>query len=277
MSDSILFIASDSNNFLVQTMMASLGKARYQVDFCGPYASMVSELHSNTNYEFPDIIIVFLEDMESNYKGLFPYVESLLVENDKRRKLYLIGQPSEIIRAKEFLANANSVTAEIERPVTVEKVLNIIQTDDLNYVISTGNKRYDIDPSKKTLLIVDDDVVYLTALKSWFNKTYNVIAEKLGTDAIGVTTHYHIDLMLLDYEMPLISGLEVFRSIKQNPATADIPVIFLTGNDSADTVREILSEKPAGYVLKTTPPMIILQKVSSILNPKPKHGPKNKF
>ena len=83
--------------------------------------------------------------------------------------------------------------------------------------------------------------------------------------------------MLLDYEMPLISGLEVFRSIKQNPATADIPVIFLTGNDSADTVREILSEKPAGYVLKTTPPMIILQKVSSILNPKPKHGPKNKF
>ena len=73
--------------------------------------------------------------------------------------------------------------------------------------------------------------------------------------------------MLLDYEMPLMSGLEVYKSLKQEPKTATIPVIFLTGNDSKDVVKEILIEKPVGYVLKTTPPMIIIQKVMNYLNP----------
>lgn len=266
MAENILFIASDASNFLVQSLMSSLTKQSYKVEFCGPSTSFIRDLQTHPDYISPEMIIVFLEDIEGTFQDIFPTLKEMVTDPVARRKLFLIGQPSEISRAYEFIEK-DLVTGIVERPVTAEKVLNMIRTNDLNYVISTSEKTYALDPTKKTLLIVDDDPVYLQALNSWFVKFYNVIAEKLGVDGIAAAKQNHIDLMLLDYEMPLLSGLEVFRSLKQEPKTANIPVIFLTGNDSKDVVKEILIEKPVGYVLKTTPPMVIMQKVMNFLNP----------
>ena len=65
------------------------------------------------------------------------------------------------------------------------------------------------------------------------------------------------DLILLDYEMPLLSGLDFLRIVRSDEATKDIPVIFLTAKDDKDTVLEILKDKPTGYLLKTTAPITL--------------------
>ncbi len=264
MDEKILFVAGDSANFLVQTLIAALKKESYEVTFCTANGSIIRDMQSREDYMSPDIILVFLEDIESTFSDIFPTLKNLM--GSEHKKFYLIGQPSEISHAKEYIEEA-LITGVVERPVTSEKVIGMIRTNSLNYVISPSEKSYAVDPHKKTLLIVDDDPVYLGALKSWFIKFFNVIAEGIGTDAISAAKQNHIDLMLLDYEMPLMSGLEVYRSLKMEPKTATIPVIFLTGNDSKDVVKEILIEKPVGYVLKTTPPMVIIQKVMNFLNP----------
>ncbi len=266
MEENILFIASDSSNFLVQSLMSALKKESYNVTFSMASGAFIKDLQTHSDYISPDMILMFLEDIEGTFPDLFPTIKDLVTETTEHKKLYLIGQPSEISHAKEYIEEF-LITGVVERPVTSEKVLSMIRTNSLTYVISPSEKSYALDPSKKTLLIVDDDPVYLQALKSWFVKFYNVIAESIGTDAISAAKQNHIDLMLLDYEMPLMSGLEVYRSLKQEPKTAKIPVIFLTGNDSKDVVKEIIIEKPIGYVLKTTPPMVIIQKVMNFLNP----------
>ena len=264
MDENILFVAGDPANFLVQTLISALKRESYNVTFCTASGGLIKDLEAHSDFVSPDIILVFLEDIESSFSEIFPALKSMM--GDDRKKFYLIGQPSEISHAKEYMEEA-LITGVVERPVTSEKVIGMIRTNSLNYVISPTEKTYALDPKKKTLLIVDDDPVYLSALKSWFVKFYNVIAEGIGTDAISAAKQNHIDLMLLDYEMPLMSGLEVYRSLKMEPKTAEIPVIFLTGNDSKDIVKEILMEKPVGYVLKTTPPMVIIQKVMNFLNP----------
>ena len=61
-----------------------------------------------------------------------------------------------------------------------------------------------------------------------------------------------MDLILLDYEMPVVDGPQVFQMLRQEPATRNIPVIFLTGVGTREGVERVMALKPDGYVLKST-------------------------
>ena len=61
-----------------------------------------------------------------------------------------------------------------------------------------------------------------------------------------------VDLILLDYEMPVVDGPQVLQMLRQESATADIPVVFLTGNGTREAVSRVMALKPEGYILKST-------------------------
>ena len=62
-----------------------------------------------------------------------------------------------------------------------------------------------------------------------------------------------VDLILLDYEMPVVDGPQVLEMLRSEEATAHIPVIFLTGIGTKEAVSRVMALKPDGYILKTTP------------------------
>lgn len=101
----------------------------------------------------------------------------------------------------------------------------------------------DSDPSnRKHILVVDDDKVTLRLLKTaQEEKFYNVTALANGKVAEKYLQTKTVDLILLDYQMPIESGAEVLKNI---------PVIFLTGVSDSDRVQEVISMKPQGYLLK---------------------------
>ena len=51
--------------------------------------------------------------------------------------------------------------------------------------------------------------------------------------------------------MPVVNGPQVLQMLRQDPATAGIPVIFLTGVDTRDAVARVMGLKPDGYILKS--------------------------
>ena len=55
----------------------------------------------------------------------------------------------------------------------------------------------------------------------------------------------------------MLSGLDVFRILRSEPETASIPLVFLTAKDDKKICLEILEEKPDGYLLKTTAPILL--------------------
>lgn len=107
-----------------------------------------------------------------------------------------------------------------------------------------------IDPSKKHVLIVDDDRSILKLLKAALESTYNVTVMVSGKMAEKYLETKTADLILLDYEMPLETGPEVLKKIKQNEKAKDIPVIFLTGVADPSKVQEVIALEPQGYLLK---------------------------
>ena len=62
------------------------------------------------------------------------------------------------------------------------------------------------------------------------------------------------DLVLLDYEMPICDGKVILEMMRSEEYFANVPVMFLTGNVSRETVQKIIPLKPAGYLVKTLKP-----------------------
>ena len=104
---------------------------------------------------------------------------------------------------------------------------------------------------KKELLIVDDDESYLKLIKKWMSEAHKATAVKSGIQALKYLEGHRPDLVLLDYEMPELTGGDVLTRMREKPETADIPVFFLTGNADADFIAKIAELNPDGYLLKT--------------------------
>ena len=75
-----------------------------------------------------------------------------------------------------------------------------------------------------------------------------------------------INLILLDYDMPQMDGPQVLQALQGNPATAGIPVVFLTGIGTKESVARVMALKPRGYVLKSTPREELLSSIKAVLD-----------
>ncbi|MBE6015590.1 MAG: response regulator [Lachnospiraceae bacterium] len=108
---------------------------------------------------------------------------------------------------------------------------------------------------KKRILLVDDDPTYAKMVKEWLKDRYKVEIVTAGMQAITfllkMPPDKQVDLILLDYEMPIVDGPQVLQMLRQEKATKDIPVIFLTGVDSKEGVTRVMSLRPEGYLLKS--------------------------
>ena len=83
--------------------------------------------------------------------------------------------------------------------------------------------------SAKTILVADDEshILHVVSLKLR-NAGFRVLTARDGQEALDLATAQHPDLLITDYHMPQLSGLELCHRLKNNPATKDIPAIMLT-------------------------------------------------
>ena len=106
-------------------------------------------------------------------------------------------------------------------------------------------------PSSQTILIADDNKVIVKLIKELLTRAgYQVADVNNGEQALEAMPVVQPDLVLLDVDMPGISGLDTCRAIKQNPLTEDIPVLFVT---ACDDRKDIIAGFAAGgqdYILK---------------------------
>lgn len=116
---------------------------------------------------------------------------------------------------------------------------------------------------KKHILVVDDDRTILKMLKSALGDTYEVTTMINGMMVDKLLEAKTVDLMILDYEMPIETGADIFRRIKKNPKGAHIPVCFLTGISDREKIMEVMALKPHGYLLK---PIDMDQLTSTVQN-----------
>jgi CheY-like chemotaxis protein len=84
--------------------------------------------------------------------------------------------------------------------------------------------------SKKTILIIDDEEDFCLFVKLNLEQTGNfeVLTAGSGAEGIGLANRYQPDLILLDIIMPNMTGTQVAEALRNDKATKDIPIIFVT-------------------------------------------------
>lgn len=105
--------------------------------------------------------------------------------------------------------------------------------------------------TSKLILVVDDDAMNLRMAEFILEREgYIVCKVESGMECLSYLKDNRPDLILLDIEMPIMSGIKTLEIIRENPELAKIPVMFLTAAADAETVMEAGNLGVIDYVKK---------------------------
>ena len=125
------------------------------------------------------------------------------------------------------------------------------------------------DEADATVLIVDDAPENLHLLRELLWPLYRVLAANSGEACLRIATRLpQPDLILLDVMMPGMDGHEVLARLRDDPATRDIPVVFITALAHAEDVERGLQLGAADYITKPIQPAVVLARVRTQLQAK---------
>ena len=114
---------------------------------------------------------------------------------------------------------------------------------------------------KKTIFLVDDDVTNLTIGHNILSSIYNTVTISSGARLMKMLGKLTPDMILLDVDMPAMSGFESIRLIKENEKLSSIPIIFVTARNDSDSELVGLSLGAVDYIIKPFSPPILLKRI----------------
>ena len=114
---------------------------------------------------------------------------------------------------------------------------------------------------RQVIFIVDDDITNLTIGSDALADTYNVFTFNSGELVLKRLERQIPDMILLDVNMPEMSGYDVIKQIKKKRETSKIPVIFLTSKTDGESELEGLSLGAIDYISKPFSPPLLLKRI----------------
>ena len=119
---------------------------------------------------------------------------------------------------------------------------------------------------KKRILIVEDNELNLKLFRDLLTAHgYETIETKEGLEAIRLTKSEKPDLILMDIQLPEVSGLDVTRRLKSDSSISDIPIIAVTAFAMKDDEEKILAAGCEAYISKPISIMPFLNTVRRFL------------
>jgi len=228
----IVFLIKGEPSFIMRSLMEKFENADISTDRVEPDINMLGTIS-----EMPMFFIADAETLLANKEARI-FLYDKCVENN--RKLILIGDKSSLTYLYDVTAT-NVIAESFTRPVDYDEIIKHTK----NHIKEFEEK------GEKNILVVDDSPTYLRLISEWLEKDYNINVCPSATAAFHMINSKKPDLILLDYEMPICNGAQFLQMLHSDHYTEDIPVIFLTSKDDADTVKAVISLKPQGYILKS--------------------------
>ncbi len=205
--------------------------------------------------DIPRIFILYLQGEDNLMIDVLGYIRDLV--EDRGIRFFVIGTQEEL---DEVVGKKADYVAQMyTRPVDLQALIKTIQKE---------GEAVDKLKEFKSILIVDDDATALRSMKSLLSTHYKILVANSGMNAITILAKNKVDLILLDFEMPIVNGPKVLEMIRSDPNTANIPVMFLTAKGDKRSIMEVLRFKPEKYLLKTMLPKDILDSVDEYFKTK---------
>lgn len=238
-----VLLVGGGKSFMVTSIAKELREGGFEVIQAAPDVTEIEHIENR-----PLVYLIYVDDLDEMI-DFFVYLRDKVVEDDI--SVSIIGSPDEIEKIYNTTTK-DKISAVFERPVNVKelgrKMLQVVENEEVRL-------------QKKRILVVDDDGIMLRTIKSWLSEKYQVFMVNSGMAAITFLAKNQVDLILLDYEMPITTGPKVLEMLRSDPSTSSIPVMFLTVKGDKESVMQVLSLKPEKYLLKTMPPAELIANI----------------
>ena len=120
-------------------------------------------------------------------------------------------------------------------------------------------------PDRHRILVIDDATIIHKTIKGYLDSRYEVATAISGRIALRFLNAKEVSLILLDYEMPEMNGPAVLEELRKDPYLATIPVVFLTGINDVEKIKNALALKPQGYLLKPVEKEALIAKIRELI------------
>ena len=203
----------------------------------------------------PDVYLVFMDTAYSESVSQIMRIKTNTHYNEA--PIIVVGKKED---CDDFEQNhPNTANMVIRRPISSDNIaLSVIA------YLEKGHETQKSDNTRKKILVVDDDRTILKMIKAALEDKYDVTAMLNGVMVEKFLSMNEVDLVILDYEMPIMTGAAIFRMMKDNAKFSKIPVCFLTGVSEREKVEEIMSLKPRGYLLKPINMEMLLATIANL-------------
>lgn len=222
---------------------------------CMTTSDRYDDIMNHLKYMRPDVMVYCLYQEKPDDLKRFGNIERKMAE--RHIPCVIIGDSEE---CNEFLKLAPQMQPLVlKKPISskaiegaIVKLLEEYQKEEkpVEKQKAEPEKVPEEEKRRKHILVVDDDSSVLKLIKGFLSEHYDVATAINGKVALKFLETKSTDLVLLDYEMPEENGAAVLRKLRKQEKNKDLPVVFLTGVTDKDKIREVLSMKPQGYLLK---------------------------
>lgn len=237
----ILFIGKSNS---VNTELYSELSAKFASQLS---ADSLSALKTTLSFVFPNMMLFSLSGYSDNsFLTILAYLSTVPNEIP----ILLLCDEQQAKTAVVFLSKSRF--SHILRPTTNADIISACQ----QLIATHGSIKppaappSEEPPQKSHILIIDDNAMTLRVTKRMLDEEYSVAIAASGSQAFMSIAKKRPDVILLDYEMPLINGEAAMLMLRDNEDTRNIPVIFFTSAADSATVMKLLALEPAGYILK---------------------------
>lgn len=238
-----MLLISSTINYMINSIISQLMDHGIEATFAEATVDSVSKMGKKF-----DGIMMFADEKMTDESKFLIFIKDLSTEEGL--PIFLLGYEEEIEEIMKSIPN-HLIADKFARPINVTDIAKKLD----NYFAKHNNG------TKKKILVVDDSGSTLRMVKGWLEDRYQVILANSGMMAIKYLTQDNPDLVLLDYEMPVIDGKQVLEMIRSESDYSKVPVIFLTSKGDRESILEVMKHKPDGYMLKTMEPADIVKTI----------------
>lgn len=246
MMDDILLVSSNSKNFTTTALKSALEAEHITVQSVSATKEEIDMLG-----KLAPVCVVNGGDFEDAGK-MAQLIRLRDMCLDQRTRLILIASD---------IDNMDTFNKTFAPELVVDKFIRPIVPAEIAKLAKEQVLMAEEMKNRKSVLVVDDSGMVLRSMMTLLEKEYNVVLANSATTALAAISKHNPDLILLDYEMPVVSGAKLLEMIRDEESMRDIPVIFLTSKGDPQAVKSVLAFKPEGYLLKTTPSNEILRTI----------------
>lgn len=244
MSKNRMIIVGEKETFIIRVLKNKIQDAGVDCDFV---PCSVNDI--NSSISDMSLIILYMDDGVLTHEDVLHF----LVDNmeEKNIQMMLVGEQQDVAYVCDHVPG-DLIYHTFNRPIDNNEFVKKV----MDYYM-----KMDAGEFKKSILIVDDDPQYLALVREWLKGKYKVSMANSGLQAIKWLGKNKVDLILLDYEMPVTSGPQVLEMLRSDEETKSIPVMFLTGKGDKESVMSVVALKPEGYFLKSIKREDLLEKL----------------